>query len=244
MDYVRERGSIQADLALRAGRLLRQYGDLADAVPVDRRYDATLTIAVLNLLLANCKEAFAILERDGRTELLWPAVQAHLLETASSSFPRPTGGSLEAEAITHLRNAVSHPVPTRHDAYPVTGYTSFPDPELPHTVGGFEFTSSPWTDHRGVRSSFRSMRRSDVTSAFGRFAQRYVCVGLSVAENPDPDGYFAVVDDESGDAYLPVFRAKLSLPEVGLLAGAVANFLAHGSLASWDGSSLSDLLTA
>ena len=244
MDYLREQGSIQADLALRAGKLIRQYQELAAAQPQAVRFDATLTVAVLNLLLTNCTEAFAVMDKDQRTHLLWPAVQARLLRSATSTFPPLTDGSIEVEALSHLRNAVSHPVPVRRGLSPVTGYTSFPDAEAPQAVGGFEFVSSPWTDHMGVHRNFRSRKRSTVTSAFGRFAKGYQCDGLSVAEGPDPDGFFTVVEIDSGRAYLPIFRAKLSLADVGILAREVANFLAHGSLPSWDGSTLKDLLMA
>jgi hypothetical protein len=56
-EYVRsDKGKIQADLALRVGKLLSQYGDLTRHLGEEEKYDATLLICALQTLLVNCHE--------------------------------------------------------------------------------------------------------------------------------------------------------------------------------------------
>ena len=242
MEYRRELGSIQADLARRAGALLQQYAQLAGDLPAHRRLDATLAISVLNLLLANCSEALRVLEDDGRMELLWQGLRPTLLDMASNNFPPLREGSMEVAALNHLRNAVSHPVPNRAVLSPVTGYVSFTDGDSGR-VDGFEFTSSPWTDHTGAKVG-RSPTRGKVVHQLKRFAGIYDCRDLEVSSDKDPGGSFVVVERATQEPYLPVFSLKLSLPEVEAVAVMIANFLAHGSLSGWDGEVLEDLLSA
>ena len=57
MEYSRdEKNRIRAGFALNAGRLLEQYSRLSAGVRASERYDATLTICILQSLLTNCWE--------------------------------------------------------------------------------------------------------------------------------------------------------------------------------------------
>lgn len=57
MEYWREKGNeVQAGLALNAGLLLKQYLTHAESLPEEKKYDATLTICILQSLLTSCQE--------------------------------------------------------------------------------------------------------------------------------------------------------------------------------------------
>ena len=54
MQYFQEgKNQIRAGLALNAGKLLVQYDKFCQNLPLEERYDATLTICVLQALLTN-----------------------------------------------------------------------------------------------------------------------------------------------------------------------------------------------
>ncbi len=74
MEYFRQpENQIQAGFALRWGKLLAQYIDLRNALKPEERYDATLTVCVLQALLTTCSELRKTMEnqrkRDFRTVL-------------------------------------------------------------------------------------------------------------------------------------------------------------------------------
>ena len=245
MDFVRECGSIQADLARRAGLLLKQYSTLTSELPESQKYDVTLGVAVLGLLLVNCNEAMANMEADQRTHLLWPDIRRLVVKPAESNFPAPLAQEIEANMLGHLRNAISHPLPVRQVSPPSTGHTTRPvvtDPR--QKIAKLEFVSSPWVNEKGPLPAYQSRSRGKVESALGRFKNKYNCEGvLQVRESSN--GVFYVVDCETGDPYFPVFKLTLTVKQVADLALTLANFLAHAERpSSWNGEALEDLLTA
>lgn len=150
---------------------------------------------------------------------------------------------MESQALSHLRNAVAHPLATRHTKPRLTGYTSRPfDVGPSRLIRRFEFTSSPWVNIQGVLQQYRSRSEGKVRSSLGRFERKYQCNGaLAVAQQPD--GLFTIVDVKTGQSYVPEFSVLLDLAQIQSLALSIANFLAHAAHASWDGEALEDLLT-
>lgn len=243
MEFIRECGSFQGDLARRAGRLLRQYAQLSEPLPDEDKLDATPSVAILSLLLVNCSEALAVMEKDDHAHLLWRDVRKIVVDQATSTFPIPIERTSEADALSHLRNAVSHPLATRQDALRLTGYTSRPaDADLGRSISRLEFISSPWVNDRGVLPQFQSRSEAKVKSSLGRFAQKYHCGG-ELKVSAGRDGMFSVVSVATGMIYSPEFSVLLELAQMESLALSVANFLAHVTHDEWDGGALEDLLT-
>lgn len=139
---------------------------------------------------------------------------------------------------------MSHPIPNRQQTVPVTGYSSRPAGADPtQRVTHLQFTSSPWVGEDGVFGAYDAAQLQSVRSSFGRFRQRYECDDLLEVRMISGSEY-SIVNVDTGEPYLPVFSLTLELREVEDLALSLANFLAHGSLDSWDGEALTWLLTA
>lgn len=124
-------GLAMSGFALHAGLLLEQYEDLTREDDPAERYEATLTLSVLQFLLTNCWELYKHLnDRRAARELasLRDYISAMLLEDdveVTKDLPVPSSRDPKA-IIAHLRNALSHPVPNIVD-HPVTGYTTKQD---------------------------------------------------------------------------------------------------------------------
>lgn len=99
MEFVRECGSIQADLARRAGSLLRQYSLLAKDLPEAQKYDATLAVAVLGLLLVNCHEAMANMETAGAHTCSGPRCERSCWIARRATFLHPKARSVRLSPL-------------------------------------------------------------------------------------------------------------------------------------------------
>ena len=97
-------------MAHNAHRLLEQYDSFP--IPPGQRYDVTLHLCVLQMLLANSTEfAMSMSDRASETWLapLQPFVESLLADNAlqKNTFPDETPDPIHV--LTHLRNALSHP---------------------------------------------------------------------------------------------------------------------------------------
>ena len=118
--------------------------------PADR-YEATLMSSVLQFLLTNCWELYKHLnDKKAARELasLRDYISAMLLEDdvrVTKDLPKPSSRDPKA-IIGHLRNALSHPVPSTVE-HPVTGYTTKDDGS--GTVSRIVFIDSPNVTSKG-----------------------------------------------------------------------------------------------
>jgi hypothetical protein len=121
-------GLAMSGFALHAEQLLKQYAKLTRENDPADRYEATLTLSVLQFLLTNCWELYKHLnDKKAARELasLRDFIVAMQLEddvTVTKDLPKPSSRDPKA-IIMHLRNALSHPVPSLVE-HPVTGYTT------------------------------------------------------------------------------------------------------------------------
>jgi len=144
----KENGLIRAGLAHNAYQLLEQY--MSFAIPPRQRFDVTLHLCVLQLLLANSIE-LAIATNNALEKRQWlaplePFVERLLAEPGAiehDTFPEPPD---TIEFLTYLRNALSHPRMT-HQAPPTTGYTTGSDDQM--TITHVTFTDSPDYNTKG-----------------------------------------------------------------------------------------------
>jgi hypothetical protein len=153
VDIEKENGLIRAGLAHNAYRLLEQYQSFA--LPPPQRFDVTLHLCVLQLLLANSIE-LAIATNNAAEKQRWleplePFVERLVAEPgaiAHNTFPEGTPDTIGV--LTHLRNALSHPRMT-HQVPPTTGYSTGSDDRM--TITHVTFTDSPDYNTKGRRKS-------------------------------------------------------------------------------------------
>lgn len=144
-------GLAMSGFALHAEQLLKQYAKLTRTHDPADRYEATLTLSVLQFLLTNCWELYKHLnDKNAARELasLRDYTSAMLLEDdvrVTKDLPKPSSRDPKA-IIGHLRNALSHPVPAIVE-HPVTGYTTKEDGS--GTVSRIVFIDSPNVTSKG-----------------------------------------------------------------------------------------------
>lgn len=143
-------GLALSGFALHAEQLLKQYNELTQGHRPTDRYEATLTLSVLQFLLTNCWELYRFLnDKKAARQLstLHDYIGAMLLEDdvqVTREFPGERLGP--KSIISHLRNALSHPMVSIVDL-PVTGYTTVEDGT--GLIGRFRFTDSPNVTSKG-----------------------------------------------------------------------------------------------
>lgn len=235
MEYSREQGSIQADFALRAGRLHAQYCDLVgrQGISEQERYDATLALCVLQALLTNCTELLASIRDKNKRLFLAPISEEH-----SEWLPRNSVERHDYEpectlacGLEHVRNALSHPTaPGSAGDYPVTGYTTMPD--VSGRVQAFQFVDSPWVRRGKLDSRYSNRKPEKVRDAAESFEKRHQWPqGTFSVQQHDGDRYCVLRD---GKQFLPVCVISLSLHEMHQLIRSLSNWLAQATNDAWD----------
>jgi hypothetical protein len=151
VDIEKENGLIRAGLAHNAYKLLEQYKSFA--IPPTERFDVTLHLCVLQMLLANSIE-LAIATNNAEDKRRWleplePFVERLLAEPGAIEHNTfPDGAPDAIGVLTHLRNALSHPRMT-HQMPPTTGYTTGSDQRM--VITHVTFTDSPDYNTKGRR---------------------------------------------------------------------------------------------
>lgn len=145
-----DENQIRAGFALHAWQLLQHYEELTREEASERRYEATLTVSVLQSLLTNCWELYTYLGRRGPRMLanLEDFVESLLAEpnvSVVSTFPNE---KFDARSlIVHVRNALSHPRMKDTDP-PTTGYTTIADGS--GLISRLRFIDSPDVNSKGT----------------------------------------------------------------------------------------------
>lgn len=149
MDYQREQNLIRAGFALHAWRLLKHYDTLTRDLHPSQRYEATLTVCVLQSLVTNCWELYKYLGRKspqvlGAVDTFVESLLANPEVDVTNTFQ---GGDADAKTVlVHVRNALSHPRMRDTDP-PTTGYTTVEDGS--GLVARMRFVDSPDLNSKG-----------------------------------------------------------------------------------------------
>lgn len=149
MDYRRQENVIRAGFALHAWRLLKHYEQLTEELSPAGRYEATLTLCVLQSLLTNCWELWKYLN-DKKASRVLETLHRYTLSMLADPEVEVTNsfsGQPDAKAVVvHIRNALSHPRMRETDP-PTTGYTTVEDST--GYLSRLRFTDSPDLNSRG-----------------------------------------------------------------------------------------------
>jgi hypothetical protein len=230
MEYERtEDGQIQAAMALRAGRVLLQYESFCKGLPEEERFDATLAIALLQMMLTNCSELLKKkdLDKRGMTELENLKNESILDDPAKMGleqscivecWPTERGGLTYREIFQGLRNALSHPGIQKTSGLPVTGFTSIQSPM--GGIDGYEFTQSSWVSPSG---NLRSLDYAALCRQMNDFASNHCVVGLSVVQSKDQR--WQVVRE--GMPFIPVLRLRLNVKQLRTLTLTLSEVLSE-----------------
>ena len=237
-------GKIQANLALRVGKLLGQYAGITRHLGEEEKYDATLLICALQTLLTNCYELLEAMKESDK--VMWAAaidndngglgIADRLVR--NNTFP---GVLTRGRFVEHLRNAVCHPTYSDHrPCLPSTGYSTVPD--TTGIISTFVFIDSPWIDRGKFRSSAFSNRKDAVENLNARLIINYGSnIELSIVQNVVGGKYEVRHNDV---VYYPVFEAAITVGELRVLAIELANYIAQPTREDWDGRNILRLIAA
>jgi hypothetical protein len=241
MEYFREQNNtIQADFALRAGKLLKQYSILTTQVPPKDKYDATLAICVIQSLLTICSELLSAMKYSKKVDWSKAVTDVPRWWGVKRSFIKkntfPTDCTYE-DFIEHLRNALCHPTSSdREPKYLATGYTTLLDGS--GFVTGFSFTDSPWVSKGSIHSRASSHTLEKVEKTVTIFKDKHGSIELDIER--DQHGRYQIFCNN--EIYLPVFVAEIALPDLLNLAIELANHLAQPTQKKWDGVTINRLI--
>jgi hypothetical protein len=222
-----------ARLALHAGRLLEQYFKLCVEKPESERYDATLTLCVLQALLTNYKELIAqIIENRPEwfsDEIVdipsrWGIRKSYVVEY---TFPYKLN---YAKLVSHLRDAVSHPTASHSLSTATTGYSVLKSRQ--GIIEGFRFVHAPLATTSSDSESYPSKKAAD------QCALRYKKYGIT--SNQHTNGKWKLVW-RSGETFNPRMISCFPLEALKEFTLELATVLAHPAKLDWDGRQRHDL---
>jgi hypothetical protein len=234
MHYHQQNGHrIEADLALRIGKIARQYDTIN--LSVEQKFTDTLHLCLLQNLLTNCSELLNAMDReDGELLGLRSPLSAKADWGLDAVEIRTWDFDEEYDLATflkHLRNAMSHPTGTDPDArFPSSGYNS-----LPNEAGMIEavvFCDSP--DIKNKRP--KTWPTKDLAEKECRSRLPGVSISL------DRQNRYGLFCD--GDIYARVFLVVLTTDQLRSLVLGLANLLAQPTIENWDGRQVIDLIAA
>lgn len=230
MEYERSLdGQIQAAMAQRAGKVLLQYESMSKALPPEEQFEATLAVALLQMMLTNCWE---LINRNGlakrgmhelnalksQSVLDDPAKMGLEPECIVQSWPSMRGLTYR-EIFECLRNSLSHPGQQGGSCWPVTGFTTCnPSSDV---IDVYEFTQSPWVNSAGNLSENKD--RESATRKMANFASNHQVNGLTVSCN-DRQRWQVLLHEET---FVPVLRLRLNVRQLRTLALTLSDLLSE-----------------
>jgi hypothetical protein len=173
-------GQIQASWACRIGKILNQYKVLTSELASDQKFEATLTITLLNGLLCYAKEL--IDSKNNQSFLNLFSLRNGELIHFSDPKTKPTDKLI----LDCLRNAISHPLGNQSDRkqIKVTGFSSYTEINAngESVVAGFVFTQSPCLKNNG--EIWRKKKPFGLKDRLKFENQRYLLDGKELNEPP------------------------------------------------------------
>ncbi len=245
-EYFRDpQNRIRAGFALHAGNLFVQYQRLSASIHPSERYEATLTLCILQSLLTQCAELIKQMSK----------IESFDWEQAVTDIPTRWGlrrGFIKEDTnpetltyrkfLEHLRNACSHPTDLALESFPMsTGYSTIPGPT--GLVEAFEFVDSPSVQNGRLRKQFRSNVRQVVQNTVTTLNNAWM------EENQTSEEPFHVVRIgeeyqvyKNDNEYVRLFRAIIPLSDLTETVKFLANYLAQPSQHAWDGKTIKQLV--
>ena len=241
MEYERTLdGQSQAAMARRAGQLLLQYESMCQKLPVEKRFESTLAVALLQMMLTDCQE---LMRRgsNGRH----PNGSADRLDAVArrSIFDKPELMGLENAGVVQcwpstrdltyrevfecLRNALSHPCLQGGTLLPATGFSTVNVGS--NNIESYVFTQSSWVNPKGTKLAVKyapndkdEETKELLEAAMKSWATNYSVVGLSVE---CIEGKWRVVRE--GQLFIPVLCLRLGIQQLRTLTLTLSDYLSE-----------------
>jgi hypothetical protein len=239
MEYHRDpKNQIYADLAYRLGKIIVQYENLN---LVEEKYEATLYVAVLQNLMANCNEYVREMTKSERKD----SVFKKDIELAGWGLNRGCWikNTFKEEFnlqnfITRIRNSVSHPTSIDiSSTYPSSGFTTLPDDT--GRITKFRFVNSPDTRNNRVKSFDEIQCVSDyIKQNKNEFPDDITYKTREV------EGRLQYVLSSKSQEFARISIIDLSVKELGSFVKHLSNYLAQPIQKDWDGLTVTELLVA
>ena len=237
--YEQEDGRIQADLALRIGKLLRHYENLTANIPSKDKFEGTIAFCCLQALLTNCNEVLDELPKlhsfsVGFDQSIPDVPRKWGIDRSFIKKHSYANGSITyRQFIEHMRHAVSHPTTSASEKEVSTGYTAIAsDASL---ITAFRFIHSPLND----RGKPKRLKHSAATQQISALQRQYGNFGIEPKKVDRSDKVILTVDNQ---AFLPTFIAEVPLPALKAMVLELSNLLAQPTDEKWDGKTLAVLV--
>ena len=241
MEYERTLdGQIQAAMARRAGQLLLQYESMCQKLPVEKRFESTLAVALLQMMLTNCQETMR--RGSGRRS---PNGSADRLNAVASRsiFEKPELMGLENAGVVQcwpstrdltyrevfecLRNALSHPCLQGDTLLPATGFSTVKaDSE---NIESYVFTQSSWVNSKGTGLAVRyapekknEESKKKLEIEMNSWAKNNAVGGLSIE---CIEGKWRVARE--GRPFIPVLCLRLGIQQLRTLTLTLSDYLSE-----------------
>lgn len=245
-EYFRDpENRIRAGFALHAGNLFLQYQRLSAPIQPSQRYEATLTICILQALLTQCAELIKQMSENARSEWNQVVTDVPTRWGLRRGFVKE---DTNLEALTYrrfldsLRNACSHPTDLGATAaLRSTGYSTIPGSS--GLIEAFEFIDSPSVQDGQLKRQFKSPSRREVERQVDKLNESWRKVG----QKAEPPFHVEQVGKEyqvykSGNEYFRLFRAVIPLSDLAEAVKFLSNYLAQPSQDYWDGKTIKELV--
>lgn len=233
MEYWRnKKHKIQADFALRVGRIAKQYEHNVVLLDHEEKYEATLTICLLQSLLTICQELIRAMNNHEREKCFFSATfdeSAYLwgLNRSMVVIDEFREKRLTYESIiNHIRNALSHPTQLNIDSeYASTGFTTLG--KQPERISTYAFVSSPDTKNNRPK---KYSCKEDLERIVNRLSYNHDIIIKEI-----PEGRSVRYEMWSGDKpFARIFRIDIPVTNLRQLVLGLSNHLAQPTQEQWD----------
>ena len=227
MEYNRtDDGQIKADLANRLGIILKQYREIQH---FSEKYEITLCLAILQILLTNCVELLNDIKKIQKhnnpffftpiKKEIWGFDESSII---TSTFKQP---KLNADfIIRQIRNALSHPKNLNLSSKnKLTGYTTRNNSEKIETV---VFVSSPDLTNKGTFKTFKTFEAAEL------YIKNAVTFPDDVVISEEKDNEF--IFKQKDEHFSRTIEIELTNSNLIHLTNNLSKYLAHPLKDNWN----------
>ncbi|MBN2570580.1 MAG: hypothetical protein JXA68_00510 [Ignavibacteriales bacterium] len=245
MEYFRDpKNQIYADLAYRLGRIIVQYEKL---VVKEKKYEATLYIAVLQNLMTNCNEYVRQMIRSERKKSIFnQEISKSGWGIDKKCWIKNTFNEEDSlqNFIIHIRNSVSHPknIDIKSDK-PSTGFTTIENKS--GNIKMFRFIDSP--DVIEINRLKEFTKNGIENTIYQRNSNNKIINhefpnDINYEEIPDKPGKYRII--HNGKPFFRIAIIDLSVEQLSKFVKELSNFLAQPIKKEWDGVTIKELIAA
>jgi hypothetical protein len=237
---------IYASLAYRLGKIATQY----DKYVVEKKYEATLYISILQSLLTISNEyirkmmgALKGIEKSKANAIFREEFESSQ-DFGSSEWGIASGCWVEntfkekihlQNFITRMRNAISHPnIIDITSPYPSSGFTTIDDDDT--IIKKFCFVNSPDSRENQIKFFYSEEK---VKKYIEQIKTRDNDLPENISHDFNGSEYYMTLNSKP---FIRISKIELSVKELGNFVKHLANYFAQPKDGTWNGATITDLL--